>query len=424
MVLPPDHKKISIFFGGIFMMKNMKIGIALLMVITVLFLAGCQQESLSSDATLQSVTIAGIAPQSMGTPHTDWLEVVHGDIYLSDAQLKDVQVETSIPDGADVWLARGPLGAPPSFDKETSYPILEHDDVVWVEIFSANLDTYLIYGFKIHKKTPLLAEVNLLKSLSIAAGMMGTQTRQYNRSAVSFGTPAASLAGVTSPGELYVGTSELAGTTSLQTASGQTLTLKAVPEMLDTDIRMTIASGSAAPNFTTPDLEILGKSNGDFLYIETTSGQGEKEVLYYKIRLVAKNDSFDLGTVTINGQTVTPGLMGWDSFAGSEYYSFMLGDAGYLLGAKMATSPANGSVAAIAEANANITIALTPPPTSGIRTTEYAHIDVDSRYAAEGRLNYGTSGSLGNLPNGEWIAVKVTNEVGDTGWYRFQITKP
>jgi hypothetical protein len=405
------------------MKKNMKTGIALLMAIAVLFLAGCQQEPLSSDATLKSVTIAGIEPQSMGTPHTEWLEVVHGDIYLSDAQLKDVQIEASIPEGADIWFARGPLGASPSFEKETSYSVLEHDDVIWVEIFSANLDTYLIYGFKIHKKTPLLAEVNLLKTLSVSAGMMGTQNRQYNRPAVSLGTPAASLAEVTSPGELYIGSSEFTGTTSLQTANGQTLIIKAVPEMLDTDIRMTIASGTATPSFATPDLEILGKSNGDFLYIETTSGQGEKEKLYYKIRLVEKNDSFNLGTVTITGQPVTPGLMGWDSFAGSEYYSFMLGDAGYLLGAKMATSPVNGSVASFPENDANITISITPPGTSGIKTIEYAHIDVNSRYAAEGRLNYGPSGNLGNLPNGEWIAVKVTNEVGDTGWYRFQIAK-
>lgn len=403
------------------MRKNLRTSSVLfLAVMMVLTLVGCPQpEALSSEANLQSITIAGKAPQSLGTPNVDWLEVVHGEIYLSDEELNEAQVSVSVSSGADAWFARGTLGAPPFFDKTTTYQ-LEHDDVVWVEIFSENLDAYNIYGFRVHKRTPMVSEVNFLREATINT-MFGNSIYSFNRAAASKGNPKAAIAEITDAdcGELWIGASEFAGT-PLAGANSTVLSVSALPELLDTDLRMTIASNNAGVNFASPNLDMGTVNPGDFLYIESKSGQGERDVLYYKIKLVEKNDNMDIN-VTINEQAVTPGTIGWHSFAGSEYYSFALGDAGYHLGAKLA--PNNGSVALIADTSAPVTINAAAATGSGITKIEYAHIDAGSRYAAESRLEYSASGNLGNIPNGEWIAVKVTNELGDTAWYRFLIAK-
>jgi hypothetical protein len=270
----------------------------------------------------------------------------------------------------------------------------------------------LIYAVEIHQRTPLVTDVQIAKRYQTTA-FTGIAYKDVNRGgAVSMGTPASSWDAVTEPGEIWLGTSEVAGTI----ASGGILRVAATPEMSDTELTIAIAKANATPDFSASleELNVKDYVTGDFLYIKSKSGQEIGDTIYYKLRFVVKNDALTISNAKISDISVGIGEVGLGSFPGDENYSFIMGDAGYLFGAKLATD-ATGGYAHILDASANVVVAVDHEPTLKV---EYGHTVERYDYAVE----FGTSNNLGKQGAvGEWIALQVTNELGEKAWYRFRI---
>jgi hypothetical protein len=375
------------------MRRKLLMKIPVLLVFFPLFTACEQPDALSSDATVSSVSIGGVQAQSLGTPSANWMAVVPGDIYLSHSQLANTQVSVNADSGAKIYYAKGADGAQPYFVEDSTLS-LEHDDLVWIEVFSANLDEYLLYAIKVHKRTPVLSGITLAYQYP---GQDYSVTHSYG---LNLGTPGVSLDDpALVSGEIWYG----------KTQAGSDLTVVAQPEMDDSVV---VVSGS--DNFDTP--VTVTAANGSYFYIRSTSGlEEEGEIIYYKIKLVEKNDDLSLtgNKVSINGVDATAGRMGAHSLVGQEAWGnfndgAVLDAAGYV------------SINTTLEtANAPVTVNVGLTDSTGV-TVEYGHTSNDREYLIDDE-NWTADPNLNILPTNEYVVLRLTSELGVRGWYKFRV---
>jgi hypothetical protein len=357
-----------------------------------LFTACEQPTALSSDATVSSVSIGEVRAQSLGTPNTDWMAVLPGDIYLSHSQLINARVSVNAESGAKIYYAKGAEGAQPYFAEDPALS-LEHDDLIWLEVFSANLDQYLIYAIKVHNRTPLLSGLTL-------GYQYPAQTYSITHSyGLDFGTPGASPDDpALVPGEIWYG----------KTQENSTLAVTPQPEMSDS-----VVTVSGSSNFDSP--AAVSAVNNNFIYIRSTSGQEQGETIYYKIKLVQKNDDLSLtgNKVVINGVDAAAGRMGAHSLVGQEAWgSFndgaVLDAAGYV------------SINTTLETAGNpVVVTVTPTDNTGVKV-EYSHTSNDRDYLVDDE-NWSSGSNLGVLPTNEYVVLRLTSELGIRGWYKFRV---
>jgi hypothetical protein len=378
----------SNFEEGFYMKKAFSIGILALLLVFGISFTGCQTEVLSSDATLKSITIAGVTA-SLGEPNTDWRNSVAGHVYLTISQLADASVEVEKSEGGSiVYFAKAAKEVEPNFVYETSFSF-ENDDRLYVEVFSPNLDAYLIYQVIIYRRTNVALD---------------------GRDARTLAPPAATY-DQAGEGELWFGASK----------AGTPLSVSVIPEEGVTTYQIArVQSATGTPNYDSTDGPAsYSINNGDYIYVKTTAASG---VLVYKFICVVKGDSTDLTGITINGVPVTLGPKGTDSFIGIEAYG------NYTLGAELApgepldpSDPYGGtrespSVYRPATRWTNIEVNATPADSN-------ATVTYDHTYNHKGEILEfeNTTGSLGNLPTGEYVGIEVTSEIGDKGWYKVRV---
>jgi hypothetical protein len=319
------------------------------------------------------------------------MAVVPGDIYLSHSQLSGA-VSASADSGAKIYYAKGAAGAQPYFAEDPALS-LEHDDLVWIEVFSANLDRYLIYAIKVHNRTPLLSGLTLAYQYP---GQTYSVTHSYG---LNLGSPGASLDdSALVPGEIWYG----------KTQENGGLTVTAQPEMTDS-----VVTVSGSSNFDTPTA--VSAVNNNFIYVRSSSGQEQGETIYYKIKLVQKNDDLSLAgnKVVINGVDATAGRMGAHSLVGQEAWGAfndgaVLDAAGYV------------SINTTLEtANAPVTVTVGLTASTGV-TVEYGHTSNDRDYLIDD-ANWSSINNLGVLPTNEYVVLRLTSELGVQGWYKFRV---
>jgi hypothetical protein len=353
-------------------------------VLAFCFLAiGCQVEPLSSDATIKGVTVNGVTA-ILGTPDSDYTKGVAGHVDLSDAQMIDAEIIVSKSDeDADVFYAQGTYGVRPIFVRESTFTF-QHMDCLFIEIFSANLDQYLIYQIIVHKRTPLLSDITL-------AG----------RSAVSLGTPG-ETGNTATEGEIWFGSSQ----------NGQNLAVMADPEIPTTTYKISKTSGDTTPVFTNiGDIVADSVVDGDFIYVETSSGEEQGDKLVYKLKVVKKGDSRRLTSVTINDMPMAIGAMGTSSFPGDESFG------NYVNGAALATTGNRGLYRPPSGVPWSGIIVMADPEDPNAKV-EYDHTYDERDFLMEFAND---NGNLGNVPTGEFIAVRVTSEIGEESWYKFRV---
>jgi hypothetical protein len=371
----------------------------------------CEEQSpaLSSSATVSSVLIGGVQAQSLGTPNTNWMAVAPGDVYLSHSQLAGARISVNADSGAKVYYAKGAEGAQPYFAEDTVLS-LEHDDIVWIEVFSANLDQYLIYAIKIHNRTPLLngITVDYVYDLPIEQvfdyGSFQMVDREKYTVTHSFGlnlgTPGASVDDpALVPGEIWYG----------KTQTGSELTVTAQTEMIDSTVTI---SGSA--NFGAP-VPVIAE-DGSYFYIRSTSGQEQGETIYYKIKLVQKNDDMSLvgNKVVINGVDAIAGRMGAHSLVGQEAWGSYYDAAGVdLAGGYVSINTTADSVSN----PVTVTVPLTDD--TGVKV-EYGHTSNNLDYLVEDE-NWSAVNNLGVISSNDYVVLRLTSELGVRGWYKFRV---
>jgi hypothetical protein len=316
------------------------------------------------------------------------MAVVPGDIYLSHSQLVNARVAVAAESSAKIFYAKGSEGAQPYFGEDSALS-LGHEDIVWIEVFSANLDSYLIYAIKVHNRTPLLSGLTL-------GYQYPNQTYSITHShGLNLGTPGTSLDdSALVPGEIWYG----------KTQAGSTLTVTAQPEMSDSVV---VVSGST--DFDSPAQ--VTAVNDSYFYIRSASVQEQGETIYYKIKLIQKNDDLSLAgnKVVINGVDATAGRMGAHSLVGQEAWGAFHDGA---------VLDADGSVN-IGAQSAPVNVVVTLTDVAGV-TVEYSHTSNDRDYLVDDE-NWSYSNNLGNLPTAEYVVLRLTSELGVQGWYKFRI---
>ncbi|MDR1278656.1 MAG: hypothetical protein LBK02_07885, partial [Treponema sp.] len=351
-------------------LKIVKAGIVFLTVMAALVFVGCQQptaDPLSSDATLESIKIAGVEPVSIGEPGEDWEQLVPAFVYLSADNMVDAAVELSASGGASVYLDKKRVGEEPNFvsaaaDLKFTF---EHEDVLFVELFSANHDKYTLYAFQIRKRTPIVSNIALN---SVFAKNLGTPAEQYANAAA---------------GEIYFDAGR----------AGSFLPISVATEIADTEFRVGVG---ATPAFDSA-MYVKAEDNG-FIYLESKSGEETGDTLYYKLQMKSAQSPASLGTssttLTLGGATVTAGASG-ATFAA----------AAYAAAGQLATID-RGSLASLA-------VGLTVP--AGLQA-EYGW----SKATGTEPDNWGSS--LTGVHSGAYIGIKVTNpDLDATVYYKFRV---
>jgi hypothetical protein len=401
--------------------RNKKDGIAILLIAAaVLVLAGCPQEAeeLSSNAEVESIIVAG-KTVILGTPGMDWMEVKEpgnsGSVFLSAAQMPNAEVVVKKgQDGQKVYLAAAKPSVMPDFvdDKTTfAFDVL---DYLWVEVFSENHDDYKLYAIQIRTSTPVVTDVTL-GDRSPVGGILpnGRPIQQYG---TGLGNYNVNLAQATE-GEIWFGDTEV----------GTALAVAVTPE--DPDTTVLVAGGAA--NATADALFPTGYvspstitvTDGSYLYIKSISADTVNgETVYYKLKLVQKYTSFTIGNVTIQGNQGSSvpfavGTAGSNGFGGGENRGqaaeLAANNAGYL-----------NILSTVGATSVNATVDIGTKPQGA--TFRYGHTDwnaaqEDVESAGHTTLVYQAGNVLQGLPNNEFIAVEVTNGLGDKRWYSFRI---
>jgi len=376
-----------------------------IVLLALILLAGCQSPgSLSSDASVTSIKVAGIAA-TLGTPSSNWKDAAAGSVTVSNSLALDAAISVAKSDGgAYVYYAVAEGTAQPSFVES---PTLSFNDenYLYIEVFSANQDALLFYKVLVDvvDDSPVLFDV-LLGDRS-AAGYSATSAT-VQQFGLGIGTPAATYDAAVA-GEVWFGSSQ-AGTAIAVGATPMLSTL--------TTLRYAVASGDAAPSFASDATVTV--SDGDYLYVESTL-TGTTTALIYKLLMVEKSDDRSLASVTINGESMAIGTMGTHSFPGSEYYG------SYLNGAQLATTGNKGIYEVDNAAGlGSITIAAVP-------TDSNLKLRYDVASTSSGLKDYyvfnhspktdNATGSFSSLENGQYLAIKVTSEIGEVGWYAFRV---
>lgn len=386
-------------------MKMVKTGIALAAAMIVVALAGCPQpEGLSSDANLSRVTVAGIEA-SLGTPSEDWAAAAEnaGKVYLAFNAMSGAAVAASKGEsGQTVYYSHEKPGVMPFFEPAAQFDF-ESKDFLYVEVFSANHDRFLIYAIEVLKKTPAITDITL-DGRSAAGGVQlnGIPIQQFGK---GVGTPGSAWNdSAIQEGEVWFGTS--------QSESPLPLTVNVESEGIAWKYAVT-DSAAADPSgaFAEPaDAVTITPVDGKYLYIQSSmDAGGQTETAYYKIKLAAKSDDLAISGVTINDQTVTVGTMGTHSFPGSEAWG------NYSNGAELA--PNNGGLAIIGAGNAAVvTVGITGKPAGS--TIKYGYTETERNYLVDFTNE---TGILTSVPNGSFIALEVRSALGTTGWYKFRV---
>jgi hypothetical protein len=383
-------------------LKLVKSGIALLGAIIVLGLAGCPQEAevLSSDAKITNVKVAGVTA-TLETPSADWTTAARGVVALTPDKLANAKVEVSTAAGGSkvYYFAGKPAEIVVPDFVESSTLDLVYGDSLYVEVFSENHDAVLIYQIGVVSTAPIVSDITLggrsATGGTLAAGQAISQ----------FGT------GVGIPGKTWNDPAITEGSVFYGSSqNGTDLPLGITVENPDTPISIAVvANGTTEPTFAASEGTITA-TDGSYLYIKADSiAQGEDSG-YYKIKLVQKNDNRALTTVKFGTQTMITGVMGTHSYAGSEAYGQ------YSDGAELAVSGGVWNWTDLTGLN-NVVIDVTP---------EYAGLTFTFGQGINNRdatIVYSAlpGNKQVNLKVGAWIGMEVTSELGEKGWYKFQV---
>jgi hypothetical protein len=394
---------------------------------TVLALTGCPQEpTLSSDATVASVTVAG-KTVTLGTPSSDWTVAKSresvGRVYLTQPQMSSAEVVVGKgQDGQTVYLARTNSYETPNFVTDSTFTFTALD-YLWVEIFSENHDDYKIYAIEV-RLSGAPSVTNLFLGDRAAKADMRPNGQPIKQYGTGLGTPNADLSQVTE-GEIWFGNDQ----------AGQSLAVAA--EVEDPDTTVLIATGAAGASadtlfpagYTSP--ENIEAVNGNYVYIKAVSADTQSpQISYYKLKLVSKKTGLAISGITISGTGGTPvffnpGTMGTNGFGGGENHS---NGAGYVPavpnGDPAHTDFDYKNIGGTSSAT-NVTVAIANKPEGA--TFRYGHTDFFnaqedvSNVSQSIILHYQDSATLSNVSTNEYIAVEVTNELGDKGWYAFRV---
>lgn len=418
-------------------------GTTLLAVMAVLLVVGCQQAegSLSSDATIAGVKVAGVDALTLGTPSMDWTEAVtkHGHIYLNNDLLKSaasVEVRKSV-EASTVYLARGASNQEPNFVSENQFTFVS-DDYLFVESFSENHDQYLIYAIQVHNRNPGIVDMTLGGRAAVGGQSAAGQTiPSFGR----LGNPAATWNGIAAAdeGEIWFA----------DTQAGQTLPVTVTTELPSSYIKVAVAGGDSEPSFTgiaagpTAQGVATGLSvapaDGTYLYIQV-KGDAFSGETYYKLKMVAKKNDRTLkfarfvwynGTTKLGERVMNLGTMGTASWSGSEAYG------SYTDGAEI--EKGNGTINTTVDYTSGSILSLYPdtgarPPTNFSVVLEIQgndpglqfKFDIDKNQRASPdfdkaavKQNDISLGNYGNLLGFWWWAVEATTPMGEKGWYKF-----
>jgi hypothetical protein len=378
-------------------MKRFLLGILGVTLVFGLMMTGCENgtaDPLSSDAALKSITVNGVEA-TLGTPADMWSATEPGIVGLPQDKLTNAKVAVNPAGaGAKIYYVACKSGALPDFVEASTFTF-DYGDSLYIEVFSANHDKVLFYQVEIAEAVALINDVTVGgRSASGGTQLSGIPIPKFGN---GVGKPGTALDDPSlEEGEVWYGTSQ----------EGTEVTLAVTPKFASTQYLVATGNGSGEPTFAAaPDKVAL--TSGNFIYIHTT-GEGGTQDAYYKIKLTAKDDNCSLTSVTINGDTMDIGQMGTHSFPGAEAYG------NYSNGAELATTGNRSTytAAALSDLSAVTVVATT---VSNKSTVTYGHATDERSYL----VDFGDSGSLGTLKADEYIALEVTSELGDKGWYKF-----
>ncbi|MDR0877403.1 MAG: hypothetical protein LBN21_05075 [Treponema sp.] len=418
------------------------ISLALIFVLGLVF-TGCEQVTglgpRSSDPTVKHVVVAGFKTATVGVPSEDWVAATEtaGHIFVGNISLKNAEVGVEgVAENSTVYFAQAKANVQPTFVTGTTFTFADND-FLFVEVFSANRDKYVIYAIQVHNRNPGVADITLGgRSAAGGKNASGSAITSFGK----VGIPAASPEAVTveQEGQIWFGNDQ----------EGATLALTVKPEDVTSTIRVATASGNAAPVFEGDFLPANGSgiipglfadvSNGDYLYVEVKSSYaygGYNAYVdngYYKFKMVSKKNDRSLTGAKIvwyEGATkkgeipLEIGQMGTVSMTGSESYGSYVG--GPELAAVPPGSPPgtiSGSIATITEylnrsaaIPDNFRAELVLAPTDSDLKLEYDWI----KNQRDGSLAFDKTSDLGRLIGGNWLLVQATSELGEKGWYKF-----
>ncbi|MDR2477477.1 MAG: hypothetical protein LBD18_06810, partial [Treponema sp.] len=407
------------------MKKNVRNGVALLLAaIAVLALSGCPQpESFSSDVAISGVQIAGVKAITLGTPSTDWMQAVenYGHVFVPSDQLADaVDVQVSAPSGSTIFLAQAKSNVQPYFVSENSFTF-EAEDFLFIEVFSENLDAYLIYAIKVHNRNPRLLDLTLSGRSAVGGQSAAGQPVQ---SFGKLGKPGKSWDTVEEEGEIAYATSQ----------QGTALALTFKPEVETSLVRVAAAAADTAPVFSgafqaanngiISGSTVSPSDTQPYLYIELKGDSSFTDTTYYKIKMIAKGADTNLKTAKIEwyeGDTLKGSLplvfgqKGTHSWVGSEAYG------NYNNGAEVAAAGGTVSIADYVNSTSAI-----PQNFRAVLKVEQNDPNAELRYdysknQRDASLLFDKKSDLGRIVGGYYLGVEVESPIGEKGWYKFRL---
>jgi hypothetical protein len=365
-------------------MRKKGLGIFSVVLIFGIMLSGCEQpteaKTFSSDPRLTEIKVAGVTA-TLGNPSESWQTAEPGIVYLTKEQATNPKVEIAKSEGESIAYFASTAGKPNFAESGEFKGSLEFGTYLWVEVVSANHDALLFYKIAVELNVPDLSEV-------VVAGRnatLGTPGATWNDPALSAGT-------------VIIGKSVLADSQlenfGVDVEAITTRTIAAAPLVPSTTVRYAVASGTGEPSFAVAPVTLLVKK-GDFIYVEAT-GVGEKpdtsKVLIYKIAVDTKFD--DVSFITVKDTA-------------NSNAALSIGTGGSAYGAAVTGTlyrPTSGS----------ISIAGTKAATSAVVYGVATASDTEP-------ATWSPSTSL-TVPPGQYAAIRVTAEIGDVWYYKFQVT--
>lgn len=400
------------------MRKIMKTGAGLLLaVITVLALLSCPQDEpvLSSNAELVSVTLAG-KTVVLGTPSANWMDAKDsaGVVFLTAGQMQNAQVAVRKgQSGQKIYYASAKPSVMPVFVEDTAFAF-DLYDFLWIEVFSENHDAFNLYAVEVKTTTPTVLDLTLDgRSASGGQKLNGQPIKQYG---TGLGTYSTNLAGVVEGGVWF-------GKDQENTSLAVTVT----PEDPDTQVLVALGENNTSLGTLFPDGYInpipfeFTVTNGKYLYIKAASADAEQgETIYYKVKLISKETGFGISDVTMTVQGGSPvdfgvGAAGTLGFGGGENRANAANLAGGGAGYKNISSTAG---------TASVTVDIGTKPAGA--TFRYGRTDWDAAQenvpsTGHVTLIYQNSATISNVATNDYIAVEITNELGDKCWYSFRV---
>jgi hypothetical protein len=385
-------------------LRFMKTGAATIVALFALGFAGCnvEPEELSSDANLSAITVAGVRA-TLGTPSADWNSTSPGIVALTPDKLAGARVDvTKAKDGSKVYYFAGKPEeiVVPDFVETSTFTFL-YGDSLYVEVFSENHDAVLIYQIAVISTAPIVSDITL-GGRSATGGTLAS-----GLPIPKYGT------GVGNPGKTWNDAAIQEGSVFFGASQSETdLPLVITAENPATPLSSAISDGNTEPIFASVSGTLtITATNGKYLYIKADSlEQGSTESGYYKIKLVQKNDNRALTSVKIGTQTMSLGAMGTHSYPGSEAYG------NYSNGAELA---ATGGIWNWSDFSGLNNIAVDIVPTDSALSVKFGQ-GINARDYA---INFQAlpANKQVNLKVGAWIGIEVASEIGEKGWYKFQV---